>query len=106
MFPSTSPVLTPAGRRIGLPSAEVQGRLAVVAYGDAQDEQRNNLRSHYSPGAVVPGAGVPVVIHVNPVHSIMKEIVGIQLWSVIDGVTRHQNEFRVDRKIDADAHAR
>jgi hypothetical protein len=44
--PLITPVLTPAGRRIRPPPAEVDRRLPVVAHGDTQDEQRHNLRLH------------------------------------------------------------
>ena len=104
VFPVPAPVLTPTGGSIALPTPEIQGRLAIVAYGNPQDIQRHNLRPYYSPGTVVPGTGIPVVVQVNPVHAIVKEIVGIQVWSVVDRVARHQDEFRVKRQVDPDAH--
>ena len=59
---------------------------------------------HKPPGAVVPGTRVPVIVLVNPVHAIVKEIIGIHLWSVVDRIARHRDEFRVQRQVDPDAH--
>jgi hypothetical protein len=59
LFPSTSPVLTPAGRRIGLPTAKVHRRLPVVTHRDTQNKQRHNSRVYKSPGPVVPGTRIP-----------------------------------------------
>src|SRR6185369_3505084 len=106
LFPAITPVLAPAGRGIRLPPAKVHGRLPVVAYRDTKDKQRYNLRLHKPPGAVVPGTRVPVVVLVDPVHAVVKEIIAIHLWSIVDRVARHGGEFRVQRQVDPDAHVR
>ncbi|MFA7061602.1 MAG: hypothetical protein WC156_12405 [Pedobacter sp.] len=71
---------------------------------DTQDKQRHHLRLHKRPGAVVPGAGIPVIVLVNPVHAIVKEIIGIHLWSVVDRISRYRDEMREQRQVDPDAH--
>ncbi|HEY3309512.1 MAG TPA: hypothetical protein VGJ93_13745 [Desulfuromonadaceae bacterium] len=104
LLPSMAPVLTPAGRRICLPPAKVHRRLPVIAHGDTEDKRRDNLWLYKPPRAVVPGTGVPCVILVNPVHAIIKEIVVIHLWGIIDWVARHRHEFRVQRQVDPNAY--
>jgi len=104
LLPSMAPVLSPAGGRIRVPAAKVDRRPPVEVHGDSQDEERHNRRFHKPPGAVVPGTRVPVIVLVDPVHAVVKEIVAIHAWSVVDRVARHQDEFRVQRQVDADAH--
>src|ERR1700730_8691253 len=41
LFPTTTPVLAPVGRRFGSPAAKVPGRLSVVPNRDSQHEQRH-----------------------------------------------------------------
>ncbi|WP_223905329.1 hypothetical protein [Geobacter sp. AOG1] len=104
LLPPTAPVLTPAGWCIRPPAAEVHRRLSVVAHGDTQDVQRHGIRVHKPPGAVVPGTRVPVIALENPVHPIVKEIVVIHPWSVVDRIFRHPDKFREQRQVDTDAH--
>ena len=104
LLPFMAPVLTPAGGRVRPPAAEVHRRLPVVAHRDTQDEHRHNLRLHEPPGSVVPGARVPVVVPEDPVHAVVEEIVGINPGSIVDGVARHPDKFRVQRQVDPDAH--
>ena len=103
--PSMTPVITPVGCRISPPPAKVCRRMPVVANGNTQDELRHNQWVHKPPGAVVPGTRVPVIVLVDPVHAIVKEIVGINLWCIVDRIAWHRNEFREQRQVDSDVHA-
>jgi len=85
-----------------VPATKVYWRLTVVANRDTQDKKRYNLWLHIRPWAVVPGTGVPVVIMVDPVQAVIKEIVGIYLWSIIDRIARDRNELRVQRHVNTD----
>src|SRR3984893_1626458 len=49
LFPITTPVLAPVGRRFGSPAAKVPRRLSVVANRDSQHKERHHLRSHHVP---------------------------------------------------------
>jgi hypothetical protein len=104
--PFTAPVLIPARGSIGLPPAEILRRLTVIAYRDTKDEQRHKFRLYKAPWAVVPGTRIPVIILIYPVHTIVKEIVGINPWSIIDRIARHRGQFREQRQIDTDAQVR
>ena len=105
LLPSLAPVLTPARWRIRPPAAKIPRRIAVVAYRDAQDEQRHRRRRHARPRPAVPGAGVPVIVLIDPVHAIVEEEIRIQSWSIVNGVTRHPDKVRVVRQVDPDAYA-
>ena len=87
-----------------MPPAKVSRRLPVVAHWDAQDVRRHIPWIHNCPGTIVPGTGVPVVVLINPIHPIVKEIVGGNPRSIIDRIPRNRNEFRVHRHVDADAY--
>src|ERR1035437_7880495 len=93
LLPLIAPVLAPAWRCIRPPPAKVPRRIPVVAYRDSQDEQRYNFWAHKPPRSVVPGTRVPVVALVDPVHAIVKEIVRIQSWRVVNRVARHGHEL-------------
>jgi hypothetical protein len=80
--------------------------MPVVANGNTQYEVRHNRWVHETPRAVVPGTRVPVIVLVDPVHAIVKEIVGINLWRIVDRIAWHRNEFREQRQADPDVHAR
>src|SRR6266699_31131 len=104
LLPVTAPVLAPAWRRIRPPSAKVHRGPPVVADRNSQDEYRHRLPSHNPPGSVVPGARVPVIPLVDPVHAIVEEVVCLHAWGVVDRVARHRDQFRVQRQVDPDAH--
>jgi hypothetical protein len=105
LLPSLAPVLTPARWRIRPPAAKIPRRIAVVAYRDAQDEQRHHRRRYARPRPAVPGAGVPVIVLIDPVHAIVEEEIRIQSWSIVNGVTRYPDKVRVERQVDPDAYA-
>src|SRR6266545_579826 len=104
LLPVTAPVLAPAWRRIRPPSAKVHRGPPVVADRNSQDEYRHRLPSHNPPGSVVPGARVPVIPLVDPVHAIVEEVVCLHARGVVDRVARHRDQFRVQRQVDPDAH--
>lgn len=106
LFPVMAPMLTPARRSIGLPALEVHGRLPVIADRYAQDEQWHIFWLNRPPGAVVPGAGIPAVTLVDPVHSVVKKVVGFHAWSVVDRIARHRDQMREKRQIYPDVHIR
>src|SRR5664280_631139 len=104
LLPRITPVLAPARRSVRLPAAEVRRRTAVVAHGYPKDEEGHVLRTHQVPRSVVPGARVPVVALVGPVHTVVEEEIRLQLRRVVDRIARHADELREQRHIDADAH--
>lgn len=105
-LPLAAPVFSPMGRRVVVPPVKVRRWIPVVTHGDAQDEERNIPRVHEIPGPVVPGAHIPVVILIDPVHAVIKEKIQIQLRCVVDGVTRNPLEFRINRDADPDVDIR
>jgi hypothetical protein len=105
-LPSIAPMLAPTWRRIGPPSAKVPRRVLVVTHGDAQDKQRHIFRGNKIPRAVVPGTRVPVVLLVDPVHTIVKEVVRIQLWCIVDWVARYRDKVRERGNVDSNIYAR
>jgi hypothetical protein len=104
MLPIPAPVLPPARRRIRIPTPKVHRRLPVVAHRDTQNEQRHTIWFYKPPWAIVPGTGIPVVALKNPVHTVVKEIVGIQPRRVIHGIARDRNKFRIHGQVDPYAH--
>jgi len=106
LFPCIAPVLAPPWRRIRLPALEVCRRLPVVGDGDSQDVHGHDFGSHQPPRPVVPGARIPGVPLVGPVHAIIEKVVRRRhLWSVVDRRLRHRLELWIDRQVDPDAHA-
>ena len=87
-----------------MPAAEIVGRIQIVAHGNAQDEKRHKVRMDEVPGAVIPAAGIPVVVKKHPVHAVIEEIVRRRPRCVIDRVAGYRHEFRKDRQTDANAH--
>ena len=87
-----------------MPAAKILRRLPVVAHRDTQNEQRHKIRFHRVPWAVVPVTCVPAIVGVEPVESVVKEIIGIELWGVVDRIARNRDEFRVHRQVDPDAY--
>ena len=102
LLPFIAPVVTPVRRRVGLPPAKIRRRATVVANRDAQYVKRNGFGDDQPPRSVVPGARVPVVRLVDPIHAVIEEVVRAHSRRVIDGVSGHRNEFRVDRQVDSD----
>ncbi len=105
LLPCVAPVFAPVRRRIRLPAAKVRRRRAVVAHRDSQHKQRHEFRGHPAPRPVVPGARVPDVVPVHPVHAIVEEEVRIQSRRVVDGIAGHSDELGEHGQVDADAHA-
>src|SRR3984893_1015667 len=103
LFPVTTPVLAPAGRPFGDPAAKVPRRLPVVANRDSQHEQRHPLRGHHVPRPVVPGTGVPVILCVHPVQTVVEEEVRVQARGVVDRVARYRHQIGVGSQVDSDA---
>lgn len=106
-------MLPPARRRIRLPPAKVHGGLPIVVNRDTQDKQRHNPRLHKRPGSVVPGAGIPVIVLIDPVHAIVEEVIGIDLRRIVHRIAWHSFKVRVHGHVypdaqvgqpDADAH--
>ncbi len=104
LFPIMAPVVTPTWWHIRLPTSEIHRGLAVVTNRYAQDEYWHVLWLYKPPRPIVPRALVPVIILINPVQTIIEEKVCAQLWRVVNGVTWHDNEFRVYRKVNPDAY--
>ncbi len=104
LCPFVAPMLTPARRRIRLPPVKIRRRLAVIAHGNAQHVHRHDVARHQPPRPVVPGARVPVVALVDPVHAVVEEVVGTDLRRVVDRIPRHRDELRIHGQVDADAH--
>src|SRR3984893_17740610 len=102
LLPTAPPVLAPSRRRVRGPSAEVARGTAVVSDGDAQEDLRHDAGVDRRPGAVVPGARVPAVILIDPVHAVVEEEVGVHLRSVVDGGARHDGETREPREMNPD----
>lgn len=102
-FPVATPVLAPAWGGVGTPAAKIRGWPAVVAHGNAQHEQRYIGGWDPVPWTVVPGAGIPVVITVNPVQTIVEEVVLIHSRVVIDRITRNADHRRVRRHGESEA---
>src|SRR6185369_7914972 len=92
--PPVAPMLAPAWRCIELPATKIGRRIAVIAHRDAQYVDRNSLRAHQRPRAVVPGTAVPVVLLIDPVDAVVEEVVRLQARRVVNGVVRHPHEFR------------
>jgi hypothetical protein len=78
-------------------------RLSIEAHRDLQDETRHSSRIAKPPGSIIPGTRVPIIVLENPVHTIVKEIIGINLWRIIDRIAWHWDEFRKYRQVDPDA---
>ena len=102
-FPVATPVLAPAWGGVGTPAAKIRRWPAVVAHGNAQHEQRYIGGWDPVPWTVVPGAGIPVVITVNPVQTIVEEVVLIHSRVVIDRITRNADHRRVRRHGESEA---
>ena len=100
--PVGAPMVTPARRRIHEPAVEVHRRLAVVAYRHAQHVHRHHLGRDPLPRAVVPGTGVPAVIHQHPVQAVIEKVVGVELRRVVHRIAGHLGEHRVGGRVDAD----
>src|ERR1700730_1823784 len=103
LFPITTPVLSPVGRPFGSPAAKVLRRLSVVANRDSQHEERHPLRGHNVPRPVVPGTGVPAILCVHPVQTVVEEEVRVQLRGVVDRVARYRHKIGVGSRVDSDA---
>ncbi len=103
-FPALAPVLAPARRRVGLPTAEIDRRLAVVANWNTQHKQRHGLGPNHLPGAVVPAARIPGVSGVNPVETVVEEVIRVQLRVVIDRIAGNLDQRRIGVDVDGDAY--
>jgi len=90
LLPSVPPVLSPAGWCICVPAAEIDGRLAVVTNGHPQHKKRHSCRFDKTPRTVVPEARIPVIILIDPVHAVIKEIISIHLWGIINRISRYR----------------
>jgi hypothetical protein len=77
--------------------------MAIVANRDPQYVKRNRTRLYHPPGAIVPATRIPVIILVNPVQAIVKEIVSRHLRGIVDRISRHRNQLRKQRQVDPDA---
>ena len=75
LFPVMSPALFPVGCGIHTPSLKVLWRLAVVADRNNQHQSRHEFRRRQLPGSVVPVARIPIVLLVDPIHAVVKEII-------------------------------
>src|SRR4029078_2402908 len=84
LLPGMAPVFTPARRPVAIPAAKINRRSPVVPHRNEQRELCYVDRRDQLPRAVVPLACVPVVSRVDPVESVVKEVVRIHLRVVID----------------------
>lgn len=105
-LPVSAPVVAPARWRIEIPADEVTRRPAVIAHRNAQHIHRHVLGLYLFPRPVVPTADIPVVLIVDPIEAIVKEVIPIGLRRIVDGIARHPDESRVDRHVDANVDAR
>lgn len=83
-----------------MPATEVHRRLPIVAHGDSQDIVGQKLRRNNLPRSVVPGTGVPGIVLENPVHPVIKEIVGTNPRSIVDRIAGYRHELRIYGQID------
>ena len=83
--PGGPPVLCPAGRRIRCPAMKIAGWPTVVSDRNLEDEGGYDVRIDERPRAVVPGAAVPVVVLVDPVHAVVEEEVAVDARRIVDG---------------------
>ena len=97
-------MLAPARRSIRAPAAKVPRRLTVIADGNPQNVKRYHYRVDIAPRAVVPGTRVPVIVLVNPVHAVVKEVVALNIRRIVDRIARYRDQFRKERQVDPDAH--
>ena len=104
LFPVMAPMVTPTGCGVPVPAIEIGGRLAVVVHRNPQDIERHEIGSGQPPGPVVPLAGIPAVVLVDPVHSIVEEVVGVRSRRVVHRVAGDGHQVGVDRLVDADAY--
>jgi len=86
MRPVRSPDTVPARWSISRPTAEYYGRIEVIADRDAQDKERHTVEGDKIPWAVEPGADIPCIVYVDPVESIIEEVVRMEAWCVIHRV--------------------
>src|ERR1700736_1269181 len=72
-LPIMTPVLAPVGRRFGTPFVKVRRWPPVVANWDSQHEERYQLKGNHVPRPVVPGTGVPAIVCVYPIQTVVEE---------------------------------
>ena len=95
MRPVGAPYPVPAWRRIDRPTTEHRGPIQVIANWNAQNEERHAINGDEIPWTVEPGAGVPCVVYVNPIESIIEEVIRMQAWCVIHRVAGNPLQGRV-----------
>jgi len=102
LFPVATPVISPSRRSIGAPTTEIGRGVTVIPHRDTQDENRHNFRADYPPRTVVPGTGIPVIVLVDPIHTVIEEKVCRKPRRVIDRIPRHYDHVRIRRDVDTD----
>ena len=81
--PIRSPHAIPAWRCTYGPTAEDHWWIAVITHGNAQYEKRHAVVADKIPRSVVPRAGIPFVVHVDPIQAIVEEVIGVEARCVI-----------------------
>jgi len=99
--PIRAPMITPAWRRVRLPSAEINRRLTIIRNGNTQDIQRDIVRGLILPWPVIPAALVPIITLEHPVATIIEKIISTQIWGVIHRQTLYRHHLRIIRHINA-----
>jgi hypothetical protein len=101
-FPIMTPVFLPTWWAIWHPAAEVGRRSSVITHGHTQYKNRHIVWLDEQPRSVVPIAGVPVVVVVNPVLPIVEEVIGFKKRIVINGIAGYRNQIWEGGNVNAD----
>src|SRR4029077_1354527 len=81
--PGGAPMLGPPRRSGRRPPVKVGRRPPVVPDRHLENEGGHDLRIDQRPRSVVPGARVPVVVLVDPVHAVVEEEVAVDAGRVV-----------------------
>ena len=104
LFPVVAPMLAPARGNIQTPAAKIGWSVTVVAHRNAQHEQWDVLRFDQIPRPIVPGARIPVVVRVDPIQAVVKEVIRTRSRVIVDRIARYRDQPRVCRHAEADAY--
>jgi len=63
LVPVSAPMVTPTRRRLAIPPEEISRWPSIIEHRDSQQEIRHPFRIDQIPRAVIPGTGVPVILH-------------------------------------------
>ena len=83
LLPVVAPVLAPMRRNIHAPAGKIGWSLPKSVVARAAGT-RHILRSDLVPRAIVPAARIPVVVLVHPIQAVVKEVIRMHMWVVVD----------------------